>query len=424
MVSHSLLWLALTGAVLALYAAALWGAARLLGSSGLGGIVAVGVVAIAIHPAATWLRRRIERWVYGYRAAPGEALRLLGERVDQAAGADVTELVMVTVAEALNAERVWLEPSGSRAANADVTGLSAVQAHPSVTIQAPLVHSGRPLGTVVARAREGKRFAAADAQLLSDLAHYAAALIAAEQLAVDVGASREAIVRAREEERRRLRRDLHDGVGPALAAVLLQLAAASRGAPPGSDSLIREARKEVREAIREVRRLVNDLRPAALDELGLVGAVRARVAGMTAGLGVDVEAGAGTGAGTGADTDADAGVAQLPAAVEVAAYRIALESVTNVVRHAAASHCRVSFHIAFDVALGRVLVVEIADNGRGLQLTQSLARTDSLAGVGWRSLQERAAELGGSCERYERPTGGLVVTAKLPLHATVTEEKS
>lgn len=219
----------------------------------------------------------------------------------------------------------------------------------------------------------------------------------AVRLAEDLQRARERLVLAREEERRRLRRDLHDGLGSTLAGMALYVGNARRaldsnGAGPdpdvAADWLVRlEARAG--EAIADVRRVVNDLRPPALDELGLGGALRAYATGVP--LPVVVEA-----------PDV---LPALSAGVEVAAYRIAVEAVTNTVRHASASRCDVR------IATADSLILEITDDGRGLPESPTL-------GVGLLSMRERAVELGGQCTIRNRPSGGVAVCASLPLRAT------
>lgn len=135
------------------------------------------------------------------------------------------------------------------------------------------------------------------------------------------------MVDGREEGRKRLRRDLHDGVGPSLAAIVLKLnAAQSRAGARVRDAILVEAREEVRSAIAEIRRLVDDLRPPAIDEVGLVDAIRQRADSLAADVAFEV---------------VGATIRPLPAAVEVAVFRISAEAMTNVVRHSGASRCRV-----------------------------------------------------------------------------------
>jgi signal transduction histidine kinase len=141
-------------------------------------------------------------------------------------------------------------------------------------------------------------------------------------------------------------------------------------------------------AITDIRRLVYDLRPPALDDLGLVAAMRTQVMHYEhAGLRVTIEA--------------PEHLPPLPAAVEVAAYRIMQEALTNVVRHAQAHSCQIH------LTLGETLDLSIIDDGRGIPANRQ-------AGVGLRSMQERTAELGGSCIVEALPTSGTRVYARLP----------
>ncbi|MDP9373135.1 MAG: sensor histidine kinase, partial [Chloroflexota bacterium] len=203
--------------------------------------------------------------------------------------------------------------------------------------------------------------------------------------------ARQRLVAAREEERRRLRRDLHDGLGPQLASLSFKAEAARnlfRRDGARADALLAAVADQAQEAIADIRRLVHALRPPALDELGLVAALRQHAAGPL-GLGVTVEA--------------PAALPPLPAAVEVAAYRIAQEAVTNAARHARARSCVV--RLTPETA---ALRVEVADDGVGLP-------PERAAGVGLHSMRERAAELGGSCVVEGRPGGGTRVVAMLPI---------
>ena len=233
-----------------------------------------------------------------------------------------------------------------------------------------------------------------DQGLLVDLVRQAAIAIRASLLASEVQESRERLVLGREDDRRRIRRDLHDGLGPALGGVALRLQAADNAVetdPARARELVTLARTEVREALDDVRRLVHDLRPPALDDLGLVAAVRQQAERIRPEVAVEVVADELTG---------------LPAGVEVAAYRIVSEALANVVKHAAADHAEVRL-----VLTGTALDVEVRDDGRGIG-------PDVTAGVGLHSLRERAEELGGHCEVTCPPEGGTVVRARLPLGTT------
>jgi signal transduction histidine kinase len=227
-------------------------------------------------------------------------------------------------------------------------------------------------------------------------------------LTADLQRSRERIVVAREETRRRLRRDLHDGLAPTLAALALKAGTIGDlipNDPRTAEALSAELEAEIRSTIREIRRLVYELRPPTLDELGLVAAIRERAAAESTQRRVN-------GPANGTTNGEDAGlqiVVQTPdhlpplsAAVEVAAYRIVQEALTNVVKHAQAGKCIVRLTAA------DALEVEIADDGVGLP-------DERHAGVGLLSMRERAEELGGTCVIEALPAGGTRVMARLPL---------
>ncbi len=205
--------------------------------------------------------------------------------------------------------------------------------------------------------------------------------------------SRARIVAAREEERLRLRRELHDGIGPTLAALGLKIDAARAAAtgdhPAAAAAILDEMRGDVRAILTDVRGLARDLRPPAIDTLGLVGGLRQQVESMTVGGPTDVE------------FIAD-DLPELPAGIEVAAYRIVIEAVTNVIRHAGARTVVVWLTIDHDQ-----LRIEVDDDGIGVD--------DRAIGVGTRAMYERAAEVGGELTIEQRFTGGTNVTALLPI---------
>jgi signal transduction histidine kinase len=269
---------------------------------------------------------------------------------------------------------------------------------PSCTQSLPVFYQGETVGQLVLAPRAGEaQVTRADRRLLEDLAQHAGVIAHAVRLTTDLRRSRERIVVAREEERRRLRRDLHDGLGPMLASLTLTLAAAREYLPHDpttTDSLLQALASQVQGAVTDIRRLVYELRPPALDDLGLVGALREQTA-RSAPRGLQV------------CLDAPVPVDPLPAAVEVAAYRITVEALTNVVRHAQATSCMITVRREDD------LVIEIADDGRGIPAEAS-------RGIGLHSMRERAEELGGHCTIVSPPGEGTRVTVCLP----ITEDAS
>jgi signal transduction histidine kinase len=215
----------------------------------------------------------------------------------------------------------------------------------------------------------------------------------AVRLTVALQRSRAALVSAREEERRRLRRDLHDGLGPTLAGLTLGLdtAKARSASQPELQELLGKLKAETQRAVADVRRIVYGLRPPALDEFGLVGSLREEVGRL------QYEAPSLT-----VSLDAPAeGLADLPAAVEVACYRIVTEALTNVTRHAHATHCSVRLR------LNHGLDVNICDDGVGLP-------EGWRAGVGIASMRERVTELGGDLVIEPSLPHGTRINAHLP----------
>jgi signal transduction histidine kinase len=264
----------------------------------------------------------------------------------------------------------------------------------------PLRQGSQTVGELRVGLRAGQsRLDVADIRLLGLLSAPLAVAVRATALTEDLHQAREAVVVAREEERRRLRRDLHDGLGPALTGVGLKAHAARRVGltdPSRSVTLLTDLGAEVTAAINDVRRLVNGLRPPALDGLGgLVAALRDQAAILCHhpdGTSLTVS------------VDAEALPPVLPAATEAAVYRIATEALTNVSRHSTASTARVSL-----VADARALTLLIADNGTDA--------SDWRAGVGLTSMHERASELGGACEAGPSPHGGRV-SVSIPLRGS------
>jgi signal transduction histidine kinase len=259
----------------------------------------------------------------------------------------------------------------------------------------PLVYQQEQVGRLLVSPRApGERFTGVERRLLDDLAGQVALVASAVRLTVDLQHARERLVLGREEERRRLHRDLHDGLGPTLAGVVLGLDGVRRalgGDQVAVQQLVDRLKADVQAAVADTRRLVYELRPPALDELGLVAALRKQAAS----LGLD-------GQGIQVQVEAPDRLDGLPAAVEVAAYRIALEALTNARRHAQAHRCQVR------LALDDGLRIEVRDDGRGLP-------ADPADGVGLASMRERAGELGGWCEIEPAPNGGTSVRAWLPV---------
>jgi two-component system NarL family sensor kinase len=391
-INRTLVYGSLTLCIVVGYVAIVGGLNALIEQRGVAGVLGAGLVAAGFQPLRLRLQRRADRWIYGDRSDPYAALTRLGDRLHGTlAPEEVVQTVVDSVAEALRLRYAAIE--FDRDGRVDV---AAAHGEPGNGEQRrlPLIYNGEKVASLVVQVPPGRQLTPPDERLLEDLAQHAGPAVHAVRLNADLQLSRERLVAAREEERRRLRRDLHDGLGPTLAGMALKLdAARNRAGDPDVDEILGELRSETQDAISDVRRVVYELRPPALDELGLVGALREQAARLSGGahdshrLTVTVEA---------PDT-----MPPLPAAVEVATYRIATEALTNVVRHAAAHRCVVR------LSVNGALSVEVADDGRGLGR--------SMAGVGLTSMRERAGELGGTCSVEARAGGGTLVRAQLPL---------
>ncbi len=278
-------------------------------------------------------------------------------------------------------------------------------------VHLPLLYQGEQVGELLLAPRApGEVFSSADHRLLEDLARQTGMAVHAvdltrdlQRLTQNLQRSRTALVTAREEERRRLRRDLHDGLGSALASLNWRAGALRQALthdPTATHALVVEQQEIIRSTIADIRRLVYDLRPPSLDELGLVGALRERAAHVT--IPTSTADDREYGELLQVNVEVAGELPSLPAANEVAAYRIVQEALTNVVRHAHATICQVRLSV-----VEGTLYVEVTDDGVGMAAGQQ-------AGVGLHSMRERAAELGGKCHIQPGPRGGTQVCASLP----------
>jgi two-component system NarL family sensor kinase len=386
--NRSLVYAGLTVAIVVLYSAMVWALGRPLSGGTWASALAIGLVGALVLPLRSGLQRLVDRAMWGDRGDPYAALSGLTARLQSATapGAALPALAEA-IAAALRLPYVAVETTSGRRAEA-----GQPRGGPQESV--PLVHQQQDVGRLVVEGRDRRAVDSRDLRLLDELARPAGAAVSAAALADALSESRTRLVQAREEERRRLRRDLHDGVGPTLAGVALGLdlvAAQISDDPAAARAMLAELKGETAAAVDDVRRLVSDLRPPALDELGLVRALRQqtdRLALRSPGLDIRV--------------DSDPALPQLSAAIEVAAYRIAVEAVTNSVRHAGAQTCHVQ------VAADGALRLEVVDDGSGID-------EDAPPGVGMAAMRERAAEVGGSCTVAPAEGRGTRVLAVLPL---------
>ncbi|WP_432938281.1 sensor histidine kinase [Kribbella sp. CA-253562] len=348
------------------------------------------VVALLIAPVLPRLQRLVDRAMYGDRRDPARVASRIGAELsaNPSGGLDT---VAAAIRSALRFPYVALEtpgttiPSGTDPRTDSGTGR---------IVALDLSYGGTSVGSLLIGLRPGEsELTVADRNVLALVAVPLAVAVHATRLSAELQASREQLVSAREEERRRLRRDLHDGLGPALTGVAFTADAAANlvtADPARASELLRSLRTDTRTAIADVRRLVDDLRPPTLDEVGLVGALRQRA---------DQLSWRADGASIRVRVEADE-LPALPAALEVAAYRIATEALTNVVRHSHATTAVLTLRCESGLEL------EIQDDGP--------PQGPWIPGVGLQAMRDRATELGGRVEAGPTPSGGRV-TAWLPL---------
>jgi signal transduction histidine kinase len=402
--TRSLTYLLLSASVAVLYAVTVAGVGALLGTSGATwlGWVGAGVVAVSFAPLHASLRAGVNRVTYGQWAQPATVLAETSRRL--ADTADVPSLLQSLtgeIADALRLRSVWVtntaddvlaahgdpEPRASlggleRSGSAGTHGLDA--GHLRLTAY------GREVGAL---RWVGRIDRAADRALLEQVAQHIGGVVHSVGLVESLTRAREEVVRAGEEERRRLRRDLHDGLGPELAALTLRVdALRNRARNPGLDldAELLALRSGIQVAVADVRRIVEGLRPPAVDDLGLGPAVEQLAARIVVGprLSLDVSA-----------------LPQLPAAVETAAFRVAQEALTNAVRHADAR----TVHLRLQADHSGVLL-EVRDDGSG-------GVAHRAGGVGLHSMRERADEVGGRLDVDAAPSGGTRVRLMLPVQS-------
>ena len=352
-------------------------------------LLALTMIVLTVRPVHRWLRRAVNLLVYGEHDNPYAVIAQVSRHLDGHAAPDtIVPAVVETIAATLKLPYVAIATNWGGETQTVAYGCPPAQ---GVLTPILLSYGGDQLGVLYAATRRpDEALSPADLKLLGDLARQVGITLYAARLGDALQNSREQLVTAREEERRRIRRELHDNLGPTLAALRLQLAAVRttlREQPEQAAALVEELRDDVRAATADLRRVIYDLRPPQLDEHGLVGALRT-LSQVAEGAAFTLEV-----------------PEQLPpltAAVEVAVYRIAAEAVHNVAKHARAARCCVQLAV-IDGTLR--LTVEDDEVGSG---------ADRPLGVGRLSMRERAAELGGRLDFSERPTGGTRVTAVIP----------
>lgn len=363
--------------------------------------LATALIAVIFHPLRTRLQRTVNRTLYGYRDEPDRLLAQVGQQLEQVLTPDAAlSRVVQSLATELKLPYIALtdaaDPPHPIASDGQAPG-TRTRPEAAQSIQVfNLIHQGEFVGQLrVAPRGNDTALSRSDQQVLQTLAQQLAPAVRAAKLTQALQQSRQRIVTAREEERRRIRRDLHDGLGPTLAAHTLQLDAAIdliSTQPDRATHLLRDLKTQSQALVADIRRLVYDLHPVALDEMGLVNTIR-----NTALASAHCQC----------QVDAPDALPPLPAAVEVAAYRIISEAMLNVMKHAHAQSCRISIALAHTAQQSQ-LRIQVEDNGVGIV-------HEPRHGIGLQSMRERAEELGGQFSVAVAAGGGTRICATLPI---------
>jgi signal transduction histidine kinase len=378
--NRTLVYGSLSAGVIGLYALVVGGVGRLV--QGQGDVVlslfATGFIAVIFNPLRNRLQRFVNHLLYGERDEPYSVLSKLSSKME---GTLEPSKLLPTMTETI--ANVLKLPYAAIALGQN-SNMQIVASHgtaKSTNVVLPLAYQGETVGELRLEPRAGETFKTPELNLLKTIAQQASVAAYTVKQNLDLQHSREALVTAREEERLRIRRDLHDGLGPELASLTLKLDATRNVLKNDTN------KAEKQDAIASIRRLVYALRPPALDELGLEGALREQARSYDHVLNIELK------------TIGD--LINLPAAVEVACYRITQEALTNVVRHSRAKHCTIILCAADK------LFIEVQDDGIGLS-------EHYRSGVGLRSMRERAEELGGTFTVTSSERGTRLL-ATLPL---------
>ena len=444
LINRALVYATLTAGIIGLYVVVVGGVGALLQarSSPVLSLAVTGLVAVLFQPARARLQRGVNRLLWGERDHPYEVVTQLGLALERVpAPESVLPVIVDNVARALKLPHaaIWLvdgetlypaavhgqlawsgpvnDPAAIACLRVATDGLVAevFDAHgrfrdaldrSGVTFALAMVHRGELVGAVCLAPRDpGERFSSADRRLLRDLASHSSAAAHAVQLTTalqsslsQLRTSREHLIANQEEERRRIQRDLHDGLGPTLASMRLRLEACLSEVATSAPTLTAELERLddlVGQATADIRRLVYDLRPPVLDQLGLLPALQQWVERFSreTGIAADLAVGA---------------AVTMPAAAEVAIFRVAHEAMVNVQKHALASQVRISLSADEPTERGDWLRLVIRDNGTGFD-------SGGVGGTGLISMRERAEALGGTLQVLSRPASGTVLTMTIPM---------
>jgi signal transduction histidine kinase len=402
MVNRTVLVGGLAVFITGVYVTVVVGVGSAVGHGPLLSLVATAIAAVGFAPMRSRLQLLANRLVYGPRATPYEVLTNFAERLGAAYADDgVLSLMARLVGEGLGADRsqVWLRVGPtlrlaaawpSPPAGPVILALSGEELPDRLWGGHVLSVRDRDelLGALEVSKAVGDRLSPDECRLLEDLARQAALILRTLRLIEELRTSRERIVSAHDEERRRLERDLHDGAQQRLATALVAMSMLredlERDRPESADRALGEAYQQLTQGLAELRDLARGIHPAIVSDSGLAAAVESLIEVAPVKVALDLQV-----------------TGRLPAAVETTGYFMVSEALANVTKHAGAASARVTI----GVQQGRLLL-EVADDGVG--------GADPARGSGLRGLEDRLAALGGCLRIESPPLGGTRLLAELP----------
>lgn len=395
-INRTLIYGILSVLIVSIYVVLVGGLSALFNASGVQifSLLSTGIVAISFYSLRDWVQRSVNRLMFGQRDEPHTVLMELSSRLSTALlPQDLLKTSLETIGITLKLPYVAITIR-----RGEIHMMQAEYGTNRTLVHIfPLIYQNETMGELLVSQRSpNESLNPADQMVIAGIAQQMGAVAYAVRLQSDLQAARERLVITREEERRRLRRDLHDGIGPALASLPLKIDAAVDLIPLDQQravSLLEDVKRQSQQLVAEVRQIVHNLRPSALDELGLVEALRSALAQI------------GTHPNSLQITLTADLLPSLPAAVEAATYRITMEAVTNVIKHAQARHCWITLQ---RIAHPPQMQIAIEDDGIGLS-------HGIVPNVGLNSMRERAEELGGTFLLQNRPSSGTRITVLLPL---------
>jgi signal transduction histidine kinase len=421
-VNRTIVYVLMTIFTIAVYIIGVWYTSLIFQTSNhlFSSLIATGIVAVLFAPLKEKLQQLINRMMYGKNDDPYSILiQLAKEMKNPNEPENVLHMVVRNIRETLRLPYVSLSlyQNGVEIVVSEDGAAVSENLHPYM-----LVHGGEQLGVLALAERSpGEGFTQSDKKFIDVLVHQASVIVQSTKvsmdlklLAADLQESRERLVLAREEERRKLRANLHDDLAPRLAALALTSAAAESMVetnPEVTKEILADFGSAIRQTVTEIRGLVYDLRPPTLDEMGLIGAVHERIKELS--ILTKTEDGGKMAFVLHAPCELPA----LPAAVEVAAYRIITEAIVNIVRHSEAKNCKIDLNFLKN-SQETGLQINIHDNGKGYRPVKE--RSDK-GGIGVDSMRERATELGGSFRIEKGKENGTNISVFLPVSLNLKE---